>query len=83
MRLHVPLIARTRTTYQPVGPVSYDCVKIIVVREGRATLFSEFGQWSVVVGDAVSYTHLDVYKRQVQRCAVKLDHYTSSAWCGQ
>lgn len=53
MRLHVPLIARTRTTYQPVGPVSYDCVKIIVVREGRATLFSEFGQWSVVVGDVV------------------------------
>lgn len=51
--MHVPLIARTRTMYQPLGPVAYDCVKIIVVRDGRATLFSEFGQRSVVVGDVV------------------------------
>ena len=27
-----PLLARTRTIHRPVGPVAYDCVKIIVVQ---------------------------------------------------
>ncbi|MBS1674640.1 MAG: AraC family transcriptional regulator, partial [Actinobacteria bacterium] len=39
--------------HRPVGPVAYDCVKVIVVRDGSAVLFSEFGQKPVNVGDVV------------------------------
>jgi AraC family transcriptional regulator len=39
-----PVLARTRTIHRPVGPVAYDCVKVIIVRDGSAILFSEFGQ---------------------------------------
>ncbi|KIP53063.1 AraC family transcriptional regulator [Leucobacter komagatae] len=38
---------------RPVGPVAYDCVKVIIVRDGSALLFSEFGQRIVTVGDVV------------------------------
>lgn len=48
-----PILARTRTVHRPVGPVAYDCVKVIVVRDGSAILFSEFGQKPVTVGDVV------------------------------
>lgn len=48
-----PLIARTSTVHRPVGPVAYDCVKIIVVRDGSAILFSEFGQKPVKPGDVI------------------------------
>lgn len=47
------LIARTRTLHRPVGPVAYDCVKLIVVRDGSAILFSEFGQQPVRPGDVI------------------------------
>uniref|UniRef100_UPI0034CE8658 helix-turn-helix domain-containing protein n=1 Tax=Micrococcus endophyticus TaxID=455343 RepID=UPI0034CE8658 len=48
-----PLIARTRTIHRPVGPVAYDCVKLIIVRDGSAILFSEFGQKPVRPGDVI------------------------------
>ncbi len=48
-----PIVARSRTVYRPVGPVAYDCVKVIVVRDGSAVLFSEFGQKPVRPGDVV------------------------------
>ena len=48
-----PVLARTRTLHRPVEPVAYDCVKIIVVRDGSALLFSEFGQRIVTIGDIV------------------------------
>ncbi|MCT1438787.1 AraC family transcriptional regulator, partial [Brachybacterium paraconglomeratum] len=48
-----PILARTQTVHSPVGPVAYDCVKLIVVRSGSAILFSEFGQKPVNVGDAI------------------------------
>lgn len=48
-----PLLARTRTVHRPVGPVAYDCVKVIVVRDGSAILFSEFGQKPVKPGDVI------------------------------
>ena len=47
------MVARTRTVHRPVGPLAYDCVKIIVVRDGSAILFSEFGQKAVKVGDVI------------------------------
>lgn len=47
------LLARTRTTQRPVGPVAFDCVKVVIVRDGSALLFSEFGQRIVAVGDVV------------------------------
>ncbi|GAA1562252.1 hypothetical protein GCM10009691_40030 [Brevibacterium picturae] len=48
-----PILARTRTVHSSVGPVAYDCVKVIVVRSGSAILFSEFGEKPVNVSDAV------------------------------
>lgn len=48
-----PVVARTRTVHRPVGPVAYDCVKVIVVRDGSAFLFSEFGQKPAKPGDVI------------------------------
>lgn len=47
------LLARTQTVHRPVGPLAYDCVKVIVVRDGTAILFSEFGQRHVRPGDVI------------------------------
>lgn len=47
------ILARTSTAHHPVGPVAYDCVKVIVVRDGSASLFSEFGRRPVKVGDVI------------------------------
>ena len=52
-RTFVPILARSRTVFKPVGPVAYDCVKVIVVRDGPAVLFSEFGQKPVRPGDVI------------------------------
>lgn len=52
-RLLSPIVVRSRTVHRPVGPVAYDCVKIIIVRDGSAILFSEFGQQPVKPGDVV------------------------------
>lgn len=49
-----PLLARTRSIHHSAGPVAHDCVKVIVVRDGSAILFSEFGQKPVAVGDVVT-----------------------------
>lgn len=48
-----PLLARTRTIFRPVGPVAYDCVKLIFVRAGSAVLLSEFGEKPATTGDVV------------------------------
>ncbi len=48
-----PFVARTATIRRPLGPVAYDCVKVIVVRDGSAFLFSEFGQQMVKPGDVI------------------------------
>lgn len=48
-----PLIAHTQTVHRPVGPVAYDCVRLMVVRDGSAILFSEFGQQAVKPGDVI------------------------------
>ena len=48
-----PVLARTRSVHRAVGPMAYDCVKVIVVRDGSAILFSEFGQRPVKPGDVI------------------------------
>lgn len=48
-----PMLARTSTSHRPTGPVAYDCVRVIVVRDGSAILFSEFGEQPVSIGDVV------------------------------
>lgn len=48
-----PIVARTRTVHEPIGPVAYDCVKLIFVRHGSAILLSEFGEKPVNVGDVI------------------------------
>ncbi len=53
VRPYQPLLARTISLHHAVGPVAYDCVKVIVVRDGSAILFSEFGQCPVKPGDVV------------------------------
>ena len=50
---HQGLVARTQTTHRPKARIAYDCVRIIIVRDGSALLFSEFGQRIVTVGDVV------------------------------
>jgi hypothetical protein len=41
---------RFPTAYVPFVPVAYNCVKVIVVRDGSAVLFSEFGRQRVATG---------------------------------
>lgn len=48
-----PLLARTWSIRRPLGPVAHDCVKLIVIRDGSAFLFSGFGQQPVKPGDVV------------------------------
>lgn len=50
---HAPLVARTRTLHQPLGPIAHDCVKLVTIRSGSAILLSEFGQQPVRPGDVV------------------------------
>ena len=38
------LLARTTTIHRPVEPVTYDCMKTIVVRDGTAIVFGAFGR---------------------------------------
>lgn len=49
-----PIVARTRTFYRSVDPVAYDCVQVIVIRDGSAIVFSEFGQSPATVGDVIA-----------------------------
>ena len=49
-----PVLARTRTLHRQIGPIAFDCVRVVVVRDGSAVLFSEFGQKPVTVGDVVT-----------------------------
>ncbi|TSI14108.1 helix-turn-helix transcriptional regulator [Brevibacterium aurantiacum] len=49
-----PILARTTTVYRPLGPFAYDCVKLIVVRDGSAILYSRyFGERHIKPGDAI------------------------------
>lgn len=48
-----PILARTRTFQRPMGPLAYDCVRIVVIRDGSSILLSEFGQKPVRVGDVI------------------------------
>lgn len=48
-----PITASTRTIHRPLAPIAYDCVKLIVVRDGSAVLLSEFGERPVSSGDLV------------------------------
>ena len=49
-----PIVARSRTAYRSMGPVAYDCVTVIVIREGSAILFGESGQKPVKQGDVIA-----------------------------
>lgn len=51
--LYHPFVARTSSIYRPVGPVAYDCVKVVVVRDGSAFVFSEFGHQPVKPVDVI------------------------------
>ncbi len=49
----LPVLARTRSIRRPVGPMVYDCLKLVFVRSGSAIVFSEFGHQPVSFGDAI------------------------------
>src|SRR5690625_6522635 len=53
MTRHAALRAANRTIYRPVGPIAYDFVKLVIVRDGSAILFSEGGEHPINVGDVV------------------------------
>ena len=46
-------MARTRSIHRPLGPVVYDCLRLVFIRSGSAIVFSEFGRQAVSVGDAI------------------------------
>lgn len=46
-----PIDSVTSTFSRPLKPVSYDCVRLVFIREGSAILRSQFGQKLVTVGD--------------------------------
>ena len=48
-----PIVAQTRIVRRPVSPVAYDCVKVIVIRDGSAVLRGDFQPRPVTVGDVV------------------------------
>lgn len=48
-----PIFTRTATTTSVVTPVAFNCVKFIIIREGHATFFGEFGKQRAEVGDVV------------------------------
>lgn len=48
-----PLLARTRTFHRPIAPTTYDCVKLVTVRDGSALVYSEFGEEHAKVGDVL------------------------------
>ena len=47
------LVARTRTIRHAIGPIAYNCVKVMVVRDGSAILSGQFGHAWVNAGDVV------------------------------
>lgn len=51
---YAPILTRTTTYHAPVAPVAYDCIKLIFVRRGSASLYGELGQRSIAVGDVVA-----------------------------
>lgn len=48
-----PIFIRTATTTSAVTPVAFDCVKFIIIREGCATFYGEFGKQRAKFGDVV------------------------------
>jgi AraC family transcriptional regulator len=48
-----PVVARSKTVRSAVAPVADDCIKLIFVRSGAATLCSEVGRHRIVSGDVV------------------------------
>ena len=48
-----PVVVQTRSFTRPVEPMAYDRVKIMLVRDGSAILFSEFGESPTRTNDLV------------------------------
>ncbi|MGO3022188.1 MAG: helix-turn-helix transcriptional regulator [Brevibacterium sp.] len=48
-----PIVARSRSIREPIAPIAYDRVKLVLVRHGSAILLSEFGEKPVTIGDVV------------------------------
>lgn len=48
-----PIVTRTQTSRALIAPIAFNCVKFIVIRGGSTTLFSEYGNLHVHVGDVV------------------------------
>ncbi|MFV0432954.1 MAG: helix-turn-helix transcriptional regulator [Leucobacter sp.] len=48
-----PLLARTRTVRTSLGLRAFDCVQFVVVRDGSALVFSEFGECFARAGDVL------------------------------
>lgn len=51
--IYTPLIAQTNSHSVQIDPIAFDCVKLIVIRDGSAVLVSEIGTRHGNVGDVV------------------------------
>ena len=49
----LPVMVQTRSYTRPVDPVAYDCVKVMLIRQGSVILFSEFGERPARAGDLI------------------------------
>lgn len=52
-RFQNPVFAQTSSRRRPVESAAYDCVRIVVIRDGSALVRSQFGQRPITVGDAL------------------------------
>lgn len=68
-----PLRATTTLVREPTGPMTFDCVRLTVVREGSAILCSELGRQPVTVGDVVVLcTNAECVAEPEDRCSVTI-----------
>ncbi|MFT4083213.1 MAG: AraC family transcriptional regulator [Nocardioides sp.] len=49
-----PVAIHTYELHAAIGPVSYDCIRIVVPRAGSSFVFGEFGRWVMNVGDVLA-----------------------------
>lgn len=51
---YTPILACAQTSLRrPVGPIAYDCARVIVVRDGSAILTDDLAGEFVTVGDVI------------------------------
>lgn len=53
VKKYVPVMARARSDRVASSPAAFDCVQLIVVRDGSAVVFGDFGRHHINIGDVI------------------------------